>query len=72
MYLQKSYDLKAKKLVDEELKNLTRCLGKNEELPHKLEQLYSNYPEEARIHIIVCTLNYLSLCYTYTNSCRRI
>jgi hypothetical protein len=58
MYLQKSYDLKAKKLVDEELKNLTRCLGKNVELPHKLEQLYSNYPEEARIHICPVSKSY--------------
>jgi hypothetical protein len=35
-HLQKSYDLKVKKLVEDELKNLLKCVRKNENLPYKL------------------------------------
>jgi hypothetical protein len=51
-HLQKSYDLKVKKLVEDELKNLLKCVRKNENLPYELEQLYMSYPKESRNMIV--------------------
>ncbi len=51
IYVQKAYDGKLLGLVQHEIRNLEVLLGKNREMPERIQNLYMEFPEKARDYL---------------------